>query len=39
VQIDFRQIYATVLKRWLSVQPTTVLGAEFEEIPLIAKAS
>jgi uncharacterized protein (DUF1501 family) len=36
-KIDFRQVYATVLKRWLDSDPSAVLGAKpFEEIPILA---
>lgn len=32
--IDFRQVYATILKRWLDVRPADVLPAAFDELPL-----
>ena len=36
-KIDFRQVYATVLKRWLDANPSTVLGNKpFEELPILA---
>ncbi|MCB6182487.1 DUF1501 domain-containing protein [Leeia sp. TBRC 13508] len=33
--IDFRQIYATVLSQWWQTSPTKVLGKPFENIPFI----
>jgi uncharacterized protein (DUF1501 family) len=33
--IDFRGIYATVLRDWLDVPPASVLGGRFETLPLI----
>jgi len=32
--IDFRQLYATILDRWLDVRPADVLAGEFAQIPL-----
>jgi uncharacterized protein (DUF1501 family) len=32
--IDFRQVYATVLKRWLKLPPEASLGARFEPLAL-----
>ena len=32
--IDYRSLYATVLSDWLSVDPTTILGATYEPLPL-----
>ncbi len=32
--IDFRQVYATVLDRWLDVRPRDVLAGNFEQLPL-----
>lgn len=34
--IDFRRVYATLLKEWFDVAPARVLGAEFEKLPLFA---
>jgi len=31
-KIDFRAVYATVLKNWLGADPRAVLGADFEDI-------
>lgn len=33
--IDFRQIYATVLDRWLGVNSETILGGRFETLPVL----
>ncbi|MCS6884190.1 MAG: DUF1501 domain-containing protein [Acidobacteriota bacterium] len=33
--IDFRAVYATVLRDWLQVDPTAVLGAQFENLGFI----
>jgi uncharacterized protein (DUF1501 family) len=35
MQYDFRQIYATLLERWLAVDPIPILGNEFQLLPLI----
>lgn len=32
---DFRQVYATVLKKWLGVNPASVIGGRWETLPLI----
>lgn len=32
--IDFRQVYATVLRQWLEIEPLAVLAAPVEELPL-----
>lgn len=32
--IDFRQVYATVLRKWLDADATKILGAEYAELPL-----
>lgn len=32
---DFRQVYATLLDKWLTVDSKTVLGDRFEHIPLL----
>jgi uncharacterized protein (DUF1501 family) len=34
--IDFRQVYATLLDRWLGVPSRSVLGAAFEPLPVLA---
>lgn len=34
--IDFRQVYATVLERWLGVPAAEVLGGPFEPLPLFS---
>ena len=33
--VDFRRVYATVLDQWLGVPPRDVLGAEFEQMPVL----
>jgi uncharacterized protein (DUF1501 family) len=33
---DFRQVYATMLERWLDCPSQTVLGAKFEPLPVVA---
>jgi uncharacterized protein (DUF1501 family) len=35
-KIDFRQVYATVLHRWLEVDPSVVLSTKFQEVPFLA---
>jgi uncharacterized protein (DUF1501 family) len=35
-KIDFRQVYATVLRQWLDADPTALLGKKFEELPILA---
>lgn len=32
---DFRQIYATVLEKWLGVDSQTILGQKFQTVPLL----
>ncbi len=32
--IDFRRVYASVLRDWLAIDPDDVLGASFEPLPL-----
>jgi uncharacterized protein (DUF1501 family) len=32
---DFRSVYASVLKDWLHADPTKVLGAQFEPVPVV----
>ena len=34
-ETDFRQVYATVLERWLGAQSTPVLGRSFGTLPVI----
>ncbi len=34
-KIDFRQVYATVLDRWLEADPSKVLTGKFEELPFL----
>lgn len=34
--VDFRRVYATVLKDWLAVKPKTVLGHDFPTLGVIA---
>jgi uncharacterized protein (DUF1501 family) len=34
-KIDFRQVYATVLDKWLETPPETVLGQKFTELPFL----
>jgi uncharacterized protein (DUF1501 family) len=34
-QIDFRQVYSTVLDGWLGTSPERVLGKKYEKIPFI----
>lgn len=36
LRYDFRQVYATLLDRWLAVDAKAVLGGEFGTLPLIA---
>lgn len=35
-KIDFRQVYATLLRRWLAVDPVLVLGGEFAEVRILS---
>lgn len=35
VQIDFRQVYATILDKWLNVPSRDVLGVSFDTLPII----
>jgi uncharacterized protein (DUF1501 family) len=35
-QIDFRSVYATIIRDWLGGDPTTVLGGAFPPVPFIA---
>ena len=34
-QLDFRQVYATVLERWLQVESREVLSGQFEPLPFL----
>ena len=34
-KIDFRQVYATVLDKWMETDPTSVLGQKFTELPFL----
>jgi uncharacterized protein (DUF1501 family) len=34
-RIDFRSVYGSVLDQWLGLNPVTVLGADFPEVPLL----
>jgi uncharacterized protein (DUF1501 family) len=34
--IDFRQVYGTILERWLSVPPVDVIGGSFQSLPLFS---
>ncbi len=36
VQIDFRQVYATILDAWLGVASKGILGGDFEKLSLVA---
>jgi uncharacterized protein (DUF1501 family) len=36
--IDFRRVYATVLEGWLGCPAQSVLGAKFQQLPLLEKA-
>jgi uncharacterized protein (DUF1501 family) len=38
-KIDFRQVYATVLHRWLEADPSKVLADKFEELPFLGTAA
>ena len=33
-QVDFRSVYATILKDWLGVEPEPILGGNYNTIPL-----
>lgn len=30
--VDFRQVYASILDKWLDIDPSTVLGSEYDEL-------
>jgi len=34
-KIDFRQVYATVLDKWMETDPAAVLGQKFTELPFL----
>jgi uncharacterized protein (DUF1501 family) len=34
--VDFRQVYATVLKDWLKIDPAKILGNSWQPLPLLA---
>ncbi len=34
VQVDFRQVYATILDKWLNVPSRDVLGSSFDTLPI-----
>ena len=34
--VDYRSVYATVLSGWLSADPTTILGADYDPLPLFS---
>ena len=36
---DFRSVYATVLKRWLQIDPEPILGRKFPLLPVFAKTT
>ncbi len=35
-QVDFRSVYATILKDWLGVEPSPILGGSYETVPLFS---
>jgi uncharacterized protein (DUF1501 family) len=35
--VDFRDVYATLLRRWLGVDPTPILGQRIAGLPLFAQ--
>jgi uncharacterized protein (DUF1501 family) len=35
MRVDFRSVYAAVLERWLGADPSMVLGARFEPLPVL----
>jgi uncharacterized protein (DUF1501 family) len=37
-KIDFRQVYATVLEKWMGLAPEPILGAKFEALPAFREA-
>jgi uncharacterized protein (DUF1501 family) len=36
--VDFRQVYASVLEKWLSADSRRILGAKFDQAPIFRKA-
>jgi uncharacterized protein (DUF1501 family) len=32
---DFRQVYATVIEKWLQADPLAVLGERFDALPVL----
>ena len=36
-RIDFRRVYAALLRNWLGVPPAAILGGEYEPLDLIHK--
>jgi uncharacterized protein (DUF1501 family) len=34
-EVDFRQVYSTILEKWLAVSPETVIGQKFETLPFV----
>jgi uncharacterized protein (DUF1501 family) len=34
-QVDFRQVYADVLDRWMGVDSKTILGRQFEKLGVV----
>jgi uncharacterized protein (DUF1501 family) len=37
-KIDFRDVYATLLKHWLRIDPAPILGSRDDSLPLFSKA-
>ena len=37
-KIDYRDVYATLLRRWLKIDPTPILGSRVDSLPLCTKA-
>jgi len=35
-EIDFRQVYATVLQSWLGTEPSPILGGEYSTLPILS---
>lgn len=35
-QVDFRSVYATILKDWLRVEPEPILGGSYDTLPLFS---
>ncbi len=35
-EIDFRQVYASVLKNWLDTEPLPILGGDYKTLPLFS---